>query len=137
MRRRRDNSSGVINHIDLTNLIDVAFTLLIVFMITIPLVEYNVNVTPPSMNATPIETKNESIYVNLNKEGETFFQTEHVNRDELEQKIENKLNGQKDVIVFLRADGACSYSEVINVMKLIKTAGAKDISLITSAEEPK
>lgn len=136
MRRRREtSSSSVITHIDLTNLIDVAFTLLLVFMITIPLVEYNVNVTPPAMNASAIDTKEDSIYVNLNREGEVFYQTERVNRRELESKLADKIGERKDIIVFLRADGNCTYSDVIDVMKIIKLAGAKDISLITTAEE--
>ena len=135
MRRRRETtSSNIITHIDLTNLIDVAFTLLLVFMITIPLVEYNVNITPPAMNASAIDTKDDSIYVNLNKRGEVFYQTEHVTRRELENKLAQKINGRKSIIVFLRADGGCSYNEVIDLMKLIKLAGAKDISLVTTAE---
>jgi len=135
MRRQRRNSSlGAINHIDLTNLIDVAFTLLIVFMITIPLVEYNVNVSPPEMNAQPIEDK-DSIYVNLNSKNQVFFQDQPVTRDELQEKVDAAVTGKPNSTVFLRADGVCSYNQVMDVMKIVKGAGAKNISLITLKED--
>ena len=135
MRRQRRNSQlHAINHIDLTNLIDVAFTLLIVFMITIPLVEYNVNVSPPEMNAEPIEDK-ESIYINLNSKNQVFFQDQPVSRDELEEKVDAAVTAKPTSSVFLRADGTCSYNQVMEVMKIIKGAGAKNISLITLKED--
>ena len=135
MRRQRRNSSlGAINHIDLTNLIDVAFTLLIVFMITIPLVEYNVNVSPPEMNAQPIEDK-DSVYVNLNSKNQVFFQDQLVTDQVLQQKVDEVITAKPNANVFLRADGICSYSQVMDVMKTIKAAGAKNISLITLKED--
>jgi len=135
MRRQRRNSQlSAINHIDLTNLIDVAFTLLIVFMITIPLVEYNVNVSPPEMNAQPIEDK-DSVYVNLNSKNQVFFQDQPVSRDELQEKIDSSVTAKPNSTVFLRADGICSYNQVMDVMKIIKGAGAKNISLITLKED--
>ncbi|HBM16957.1 MAG TPA: hypothetical protein DD381_11510 [Lentisphaeria bacterium] len=135
MRRQRRNSQlSAINHIDLTNLIDVAFTLLIVFMITIPLVEYNVNVSPPEMNAQAIEDK-DSVYVNLNSKNQVFFQDQPVTRDELQGKIDSSVTAKPNSTVFLRADGICSYNQVMDVMKIIKSAGAKNISLITLKED--
>lgn len=135
MRRKRRNSSlGAINHIDLTNLIDVAFTLLIVFMITIPLVEYNVNVSPPEMNAQPIEDK-DSVYVNLNSKNQVFFQDQLVTDRILQQKVDEVITRKPNTNVFLRADGICSYNQVMDVMKTIKSAGAKNISLITLKED--
>ncbi len=133
-RQRRSSQLNAIRQIDLTNLIDVAFTLLIVFMITIPLVEYNVNVSPPEMNAQPIEDK-ESIYVNLNSKKQVFFQYQPVTEQVLQQKIDEVVTKKPNTTIFLRADGICSYNQVMEVMKTIKAAGAKNISLITLKED--
>jgi biopolymer transport protein ExbD len=133
-KQRRYSQLPDITHIDMTNLIDVAFTLLIVFMITIPLVEYNVNVSPPEMNAQSIEDKN-SIYVNLNSKNQVFFQDQPVSRDELQMKVDEAVTSKPTSTVFLRADGVCSYNQVMDVMKIIKTSGAKNISLITLKED--
>ena len=136
MRRERRNAQlAAIRHIDLTNLIDVAFTLLIVFMITIPLVEYNMNVNPPQMNATPMESKEDSIYVNLDSKNQVFFQDRLVSEKTLGEKISEAVAKKSDITIFLRADGTCSYNDVMQIMKVIKSAGAKNISLITLKEE--
>lgn len=136
MRRERRNSQlDAIRTIDLTNLIDVAFTLLIVFMITIPLVEYNMNVNPPEMNAEPMESKEDSIYVNVDGKNQIFFQDRRVSEKMLGEKVSEAIGRKSDTTIFLRADGTCSYNEVMQVMKVIKTAGAKNISLITLKEE--
>lgn len=136
MRRQRQNSQlEAIKNIDLTNLIDVAFTLLIVFMITIPLVEYNMNVNPPEMNAEPMESKEDSIYVNLDSKNKIFFQDKLVSEKILGEKVSEAIVKKSNTIIFLRADGTCSYNEVMQIMKVIKAAGAKNISLITLKEE--
>ena len=56
----------------MTPLIDLTFLLLIVFMITVPLLEYGVNVSPPELNATPLPEE-DNIYVNLNSYGQIVF----------------------------------------------------------------
>ncbi|NLZ63298.1 MAG: hypothetical protein GX902_05765, partial [Lentisphaerae bacterium] len=48
-RRQRFKS---ISTIDLTPLMDLTFMLLIVFVITVPVVEYVTDVTPPEMNSS-------------------------------------------------------------------------------------
>ena len=46
-KKRRELAVPVYDQINLTNLIDMLFFLLIIFMITAPLLEYSVDVTPP------------------------------------------------------------------------------------------
>ena len=56
-RRRRASNMGAIDQINMTPLIDLTFLLLIVFMITMPLVEYSMPVETPQMNASPMPEK--------------------------------------------------------------------------------
>ena len=56
--RRRSSNLGTIDQINMTPLIDLTFLLLIVFMITMPLVEYSMPVETPQMNASPMPEKN-------------------------------------------------------------------------------
>jgi len=117
----------------MTPLIDLTFLLLIVFMITVPLMENSIDVSPPEMNAKPLPSKN-NIFVSLNKNNQIFVQDKPVSRIELNQTITNLLSGKPDTTIFLRADGSCSYNAVMGVMKLIKSSGIKNISLITQSE---
>ena len=83
MRRKRSRSQmAAIDQINVTPLLDLTFLLLIVFMITMPLMEYGTSVNPPEMNADKLpETDFKSI--TLTKQGTIVFDRETVTKTEL------------------------------------------------------
>ena len=117
----------------MTPLIDLTFLLLIIFMITAPLLEYGVDVSPPEMNAEPLKEEDNHV-VNLTKEGEIVLDKEVLTPDELVARLEALASQKKNFTVMVRADGDRPYREVIEVMKTVKRAGISNISLITQAE---
>jgi biopolymer transport protein TolR len=117
----------------MTPLIDLTFLLLIVFMITVPLMEYGVNVSPPELNAAPLPEEN-NIYVDLNKSGQIVLSKQVLKPDELTSRLESSLKSKSRINVMLRADGLRPYSEVMSTIKSIKAAGIKNISLVTHSE---
>ena len=134
MARRKNRSHlSIIREINMTPLIDLTFLLLIVFMITVPLMEYGVDVSPPEMNANPIPGKN-SFNIDINNRGNIVFKGQHLSSIELSDRLKSILSTRQDVTILLRADGSIPYEKVIEVMKIIKNAGIKNISLITQAE---
>ena len=132
-RRKKRSQLSTIREINMTPLIDLTFLLLIVFMITVPLMEYSVDVSPPEMNANPIPDKN-SFSVDINNHGNIVFKGQQLSPVELTDRLKSILSTRKDVTILLRADGAISYEKVIEVMKTIKNSGVKNISLVTEAE---
>ncbi|MCP4179581.1 MAG: biopolymer transporter ExbD [bacterium] len=132
-RAKRRSQLNTIREINMTPLIDLTFLLLIVFMITVPLMENNIDVSPPEMNASPLPNKN-NIFINLSKNDQLSIQNEAVSKVELNQKLADILSSKPDTTIFLRADGSCSYNAVMAVMKLIKSSGIKNISLVTQSE---
>jgi len=132
-RAKRRKRTSIINVIEMTPLIDLTFLLLITFMITMPIMDYNVDVSPPEMNAEPIPDQ-KSIYVSLTKSGTITVKNIPISKSELTDKLKTIIGNDKTTPIFLRADGQCSYNEVMDVMKEIKAAGVKNISLITQAE---
>ena len=134
MSRRKNRSQlTTIRDINMTPLIDLVFLLLIVFMITVPLMEYSVDVSPPEMNANPVPDKN-TFNVDINKQGRIVYKDAVISPEELNDRLKSLLAGRDDMTVLLRADGAIPYEKVIDVMKVIKNSGVKNISLITQAE---
>ena len=132
-RLKRRSHLTTIREINMTPLIDLTFLLLIVFMITVPLMEYGVNVSPPELNAVPLP-ENDSIYVNLNKSGQVVLSKQILQSDELTLKLKALLKNRGKINVLLRADGSRPYSEVMNTIKAIKAAGVRNISLVTQSE---
>jgi biopolymer transport protein TolR len=132
-RLKRRSHLKTIREINMTPLIDLTFLLLIVFMITVPLMEYGVNVSPPELNAIPLSEES-SIYINLNNSGQIVLSKQVLQPNELTLKLEALLKSKPEITVLLRADGSRPYSEVMNTIKAIKAAGIKDISLVTQGE---
>ena len=54
-RKRARQELRTIANIDVTPLVDLTFLLLIVFMITAPVLEYAVDVSPPEMDSSAVE----------------------------------------------------------------------------------
>lgn len=133
-KRRRDSQLGKIDQINMTPLIDLTFLLLIVFMITMPLVEYSLPVETPQMNASPMPEKNSKTVV-LQKNGKINIDKTEMSTAEMITFFSNLKISAPNTVILLKADGACSYDKVISLMKDIKGCGFENISLVTSKED--
>ena len=135
MSSRRRFQVSAYDQINLTNLIDTLFFLLIIFMITAPLLEYSVDVTPPEMNADPIKPDNDSKIINVKSDGSIVYDRKTVTEAEL-QVILSRIEQQsgRDTAIFLRGDKDLRYGTVMNVMKLVRAAGFRNVNLVMQEE---
>lgn len=134
MRRRFQSKSY--DEINITPLMDTVFFLLIIFMITAPLLEYSIDVSPPKMNASEMKPDEYSRVINVKKNGDIEFEKKIMNPARLIARL-RELKASPDggrIKVFLRADKDLLYGSVIQVMKDVKNAGFTDISLITEVD---
>ena len=135
MSARRRFPVTAYDQINLTNLIDTLFFLLIIFMITAPLLEYSVDVTPPEMNADPIKPDSDSKIINVKADGSIVYDRKTVTEAELQvilSRIEQQ-NG-RETTIFLRGDKDLRYGVVMNVMKLIRGSGFRNVNLVMQEE---
>ena len=135
MSARRRFPVTAYDQINLTNLIDTLFFLLIIFMITAPLLEYSVDVTPPEMNADPINPDPDSKIINVKADGSIVYDRKTVTEAELQvilSRIEQQ-NG-RETTIFLRGDKDLRYGVVMNVMKLIRGSGFRNVNLVMQEE---
>ena len=135
MSARRRFPVTAYDQINLTNLIDTLFFLLIIFMITAPLLEYSIDVTPPEMNADPIKPDSDSKIVNVKSDGTIVYDRETVSEAEL-QVILSRIEQQsgRDTAIFLRGDKDLNYGAVMNVMRIIRGAGFRNVNLVMQEE---
>ena len=135
MRRRFQNKT--FDEINITPLMDTVFFLLIIFMITAPLLDYSIDVSPPKMNAAEMKPDEYSRVINVKKNGDIEFEKKIMNPARLIARL-RELKASPDggrIKVFLRADKDLLYGSVIQVMKDVKNAGFTDISLITEVDK--
>lgn len=123
------------DQINVTNLIDTLFFLLIIFMLTAPLLEYSMEVHPPANNADEIKPDENAKTVNVRANGKIFFENKEVTVEELASLLKTLRDSGKKYSFYLRADADLKYDTVIGVLRELRKAGFSDISLVTSAEE--
>jgi biopolymer transport protein ExbD len=124
---------AAIDQINVTPLLDLTFLLLIAFMITMPLMEYGTNISPPEMNSDKLPEDNFQS-VTLTKTGTVMLGRETITREELPARLARLKETEPKVQLLLRADGARTYNDVIELMAQIRHAGFDDVSLVTQAE---
>ena len=135
MSSRRRFPVTAYDQINLTNLIDTLFFLLIIFMITAPLLEYSVDVTPPEMNADPIKPDTDSKIINVKADGSIVFDRRVVSETELQAVLSRvEQESGRDTAIYLRGDKDLRYGVVMNVMRLVRGAGFRNVNLVMQEE---
>lgn len=119
-------------NIDITPLMDLTFMLLIIFIITVPAMEYSTDVTPPSME-TPktVEDVKNKVVISLDKQGQIKLNNRIVPKGEVVPELK-QIGPEANLLII--SDGSRRYEEVIEIHRLAYHAGVKNIFLVTSAE---
>ena len=133
-KRRRRYEMKAMDQIDMTPLLDLTFLLLIVFMISMPLMEYGTKIEPPAMNSDELPLDNVKS-VSITESGTIMFGNQAVTKEELVEKLKVLKSTDPKMNLLLRADGSRKYNDVINLMALIRSAGFADVTLVTQAED--
>ena len=125
---------GPMANINVTPMADIMIVLLIIFMVITPLLQKGVDVVLPKAGNTK-ERKDEpkSIVVAIKKDSTTYLSGQKLdNQAELLPKVKEKLQDLPEGarMIYLKADDALAYSEVMKVMDLVREAGAEEVALI-------
>jgi len=120
------------SEITLTPLIDVALTLLVIFMITAPMVQNGIKVDLPQGNSKEVGSQQELV-VTMSKDEKLFFNSYPIERKELVQSVQKALSQRDDIPVYVRADESLSYGRVIEIVDELKQAGVKYVAMSTRA----
>jgi biopolymer transport protein TolR len=131
-RRRRP----LISDLNLTNLIDVMLTLLIIFMITAPMMTQGVQVDLPPADAKNVEV-NVSIQVTIDSHHELFIDQERVSLIDFPRRFREIFAARTQVPVFVNADKKVPYGLVIRVIADIQNAGVVKLGFLTQPQEPR
>ncbi|MEZ5716854.1 MAG: protein TolR [Paracoccaceae bacterium] len=136
-RRRRGGRAVPMSEINVTPFVDVMLVLLIIFMVAAPLMTVGVPVELPktAANALPSEAE-EPLTVTVTKDGVVMLQKTEVPRDQLLSKLRAIAAERASDRVFLRADGAVPYADVVQVMGALNRGGFSNIGLVTDTGGP-
>lgn len=119
--------------INVTSLVDVAFVLLIIFMITAPIMQGGVDVRLPRAAARPLEPQT-GLIVTVDREGRIFLDQTALSYDDFRATFPAFIRTKRPSGVYLRADARAAYGEVVRVLAVIRAAGIADVGLVAEPE---
>jgi biopolymer transport protein ExbD/biopolymer transport protein TolR len=120
--------------INVTSLVDVAFVLLIIFMITAPIMQGGVDVQLPRAEARPLEPK-EGMVVTVDRSGRVFIDETSVSYEDFKITFPSIVTAKKPSGVFLRADSRVPYGDVVRVLAVIRLSGVQSVGLVAQEED--
>ncbi len=120
--------------INTTPLVDVMLVLLIIFIITIPVINHSVNLELPRASAQPSNAKPETINLAIDANGKLFWNNKPLADDALGAQITAAAQKEPRPAVHLRAARTTPYERVAQVMAAAQNGGLTKIGFIT---EPK
>ena len=120
--------------INVTSLVDVAFVLLIIFMITAPIMQGGVDVQLPQAVARPLQSK-EGLVVSIDRQGRFFVDQTPLRYEEFRAAFGALVASRRPRGVYLRADFRVQYGVVVQVLAVMRSAGVDDVGLVAESEE--
>jgi biopolymer transport protein TolR len=129
IRRSRRQQLRVNAEINFTNLVDVAFVLLIIFMITAPILQGGIELDLPRADATPLTTS-EAVIVSVTRDGAIFLDQAEVRPGEFQTAMRMYMTGREEQPVSVKGDRDARYEHVMQVMGMLMSMGITNVNMI-------
>ena len=117
--------------INMTPLVDVMLVLLIVFMITIPVMQHAVKVDLPQASSQRNDVKPESINLSISANGQVFWNSSPIDLNTLSIYAQTAAKKSPQPEVQLKADKNVRYESVAQVLSTAKRSGLTKIGFVT------
>ena len=133
MRRFSDQNKLVtLSDINVTPLLDLAFVLLIIFMITTPLLDQGMTLDLPSGGVADPGMDPEKIrVVEITAEGDYFLDQAEMPVSELRTSIGQAFQSDPELFFYVRADKKATWEMVAGVVDLLTKLGIPNVSMRT------
>ncbi|MEI8342168.1 MAG: biopolymer transporter ExbD [Verrucomicrobiota bacterium] len=137
MRRfSQKHGFSTLSEINVTPLLDLAFVLLIIFIITTPLMDKSVDLVIPSSKSASKEVNPSSVQtISINHEAQIKLNNQATDLDQLASRLAALKLTQPETAVVIRSDKDLPVQKLINVMDAVQHAQITKVGVVTNPEK--
>ena len=129
------HSLTTLSEINITPLLDLAFVLLIIFIITTPLIENSVNLVIPSSGATNAPVNPSEVQtISIDRNATIQLNNEQIDSEALVIRLSELKRANPDVAVVIRPDRDLPVQKLVSVMDALQRADISKVGIATKAE---
>ena len=124
--------SEVYDQINVTPLLDLAYVLLIIFIILTTATVQGIKVNLPKASSQPSLAENKTKAISITADGTIYLDTFPVTMPELENLLRQYKAVTPDLPVIIKADSALQYQRVVDVLDLVGRLEITQLGLVTA-----
>ena len=131
MKKCSKSHHHALAELNITPLLDLAFVLLVIFIITTTPIVNDLDVDLPSAASRPKDPKPKVNYVTIESDGNMFLNKEPVDLARLQEKVIAMRVDDPDLNIVIRGSGRTKYRRVVGVMDMLQQANVGKVNLAT------
>jgi biopolymer transport protein ExbD len=126
-----ESEDKVYDDINITPMLDVAYVLLLIFIIMTTATVQGINVNLPKASSTPSLAKPKTKAISITPDGTIYLDTSPVTLQELETRLAQYKAAVPDLPVVLKADATLQYEKVVEVLDVVTRLQISQLGLVT------
>jgi biopolymer transport protein ExbD len=127
-----ENSDEVMSEINMTPLVDVMLVLLVIFIITLPVIQHAVKVDLPSASSTRSSPPPDNLQLSIDAQGQYFLGKQAIDANALQTRLQTEASKDPQPQLFIRGDKRVPYEFVAQAMSTAQRAGLQRIGFVTT-----
>lgn len=132
----QDEADDVMNEINMTPLVDVMLVLLIIFMITVPVMQHAVQVDLPRATSQPEDAKPQAVKLSVDARGGYWWNEAALPDEQLAARLRAEAARHPQPELHIRGDKDVRYERVAQAMAAAQQAGLRKIGFVTEPKAP-
>jgi len=131
MKRYSKSHHNTMHELNITPLLDLAFVLLVIFIITTTPLVQDKDLNLPTASSRPKDPPRKPNYISVDGGGNLFLNMRPVDLASLQRDLIDLRIKDPDLSVIMRGDSGIQYQHVVNVLDILQQANVVKVSLAT------
>ncbi|HLX70085.1 MAG TPA: biopolymer transporter ExbD [Verrucomicrobiae bacterium] len=131
MRKCSRSTHHSLTELNITPLLDLAFVLLVIFIITTTPVVNDLDLNLPSASRRPKDPPRKANYITVESNGNLWMNKKALNLTELQETLVSLRTDDPDLNVIVRGDGKTKYKQIRAVLDVCQQANVAKVDLAT------